>query len=113
MKSPDVREALLLALADHEEEVATRPEPAQRDGRAKVQLSLEREWGPRYSPDWLAAVTVTEAGRQRVVRTIRALSANGMLTIYTGPGGRMTNLKLTAPGLAAVERLRRFSYPTP
>src|SRR4051794_22354932 len=68
--------------------------------------SLERyeddlEFGPPYTPLWFGAVTATDAGRVRVLRTVYRLAAAGLLEIMKSPGNRLERVKLTPAGVEA------------
>jgi len=107
MQGENLRERLLLKLAERTERAQKRPRP---DGRQNptdcMHWEQEREYGPIYNSNWLPDVNATDAGRQRILRTIHKLHAEGLLVTVTGSeGGRLTNLQLTPEGWAVAKLL--------
>ena len=83
------------------------PKPPTWQIWAVRELEADRDRGPRYSPSWFGDVAATEAGRVRVLRTVRALADAGLIVVGRTEAGRLDRVKLTEAGEIAAAELRR------
>ena len=95
--------------ADRMAEIATRAKAkGHRPWWEAEEIKELTEYGPRYMPgEWFGeGEAIPEKHRVRLLRAIRSLATKGLLQMTT-TGGRLTNIQLTAEGLAV------FGKPVP
>lgn len=93
-------QAILRQIAKREAALEARPHPgwAREDYRERFEFETQLKHGPRWSAaEWFDVQT--EAERQRVVRALRRLEDAGLVQCH---GARVTHVKLTDAGRAAI-----------
>lgn len=103
MTRDELAALVLRTVAEQLEEIATRPEPPKWHTWAWRELLDDREYGPRYSPTWFGELS--EANRQRTLRTVYRLSEAGLLEVVKTENGRLERVNLTKAGKAAVAEM--------
>jgi hypothetical protein len=111
MSPDDLANAVLCEAAARWDEARARPKPPRWHSLDAAEYELARDFGPRYSPTWFGDLTATEAGRQRVLRTVYRLAGAGLLEVFKSAAGRLERVRLTGEGRAAVAGLRTASAP--
>jgi hypothetical protein len=109
MTKTDLREMVLILIAERFEEALAEPEPARWRSWDVERWEANREYGPPYSTiRWFGALAATEAGRMRCLRMVYALESEGLLETFKDAfsGSKLDRVRLTEAGWTAVASLR-------
>ena len=103
MTRDELAGVVLVEVAKRCEEVETRPEPPKWKSWEWRDFRDDREYGPRYSPTWFGELS--EANRQRTLRTVYRLSEDGLIDVVKSENGRLERVRLTEEGKKAVAEM--------
>jgi hypothetical protein len=109
MTKGELRELVLVAIAEKFEEARSQPEPPARMWWAHKLWVTDQEFGPRYnSVGWFGVLVPNEAGRVRCLRAIYALESEGLVVCRKDEysGSKLARVTLTEAGWEAVAKLR-------
>lgn len=112
MNRDELAKVVLIEVARHCEAVNARPKPPAWKTWETGDDDANRRFGPSYTPAWFGDVTLTEAGRVRVLRMVYRLAEAGLLTVVKSEGGRLERVRLTKAGGIAVAELRNVAIPS-
>jgi hypothetical protein len=98
MDRDELAVTVLLEIDRRHAEALARPRPPKWRKWDVVADHGDREFGPLYSPQWFGDLTAAEAGRQRVLRTVRRLAEAGLVDVFRSRAGRLERVLLTDAG---------------
>jgi len=113
MNRDELAVTVLLEIDRRHAEALARPWPPAWQKLAAWEHEGDTVYGPLYSPQWFGELTATEAGRQRVLRTVRRLAEAGMVEVFRSPAGRLERVRLTAAGRDAIAEHGTPRMPSP
>jgi hypothetical protein len=116
MTKGELRELVLICIAEKFEEVRSRPEPPARMWWEHEPWVTDQEFGPRYnSVGWFGVLVPNEAGRVRCLRAIYALESEGLVVCRKDEysGSKLARVTLTEAGWAVVAKLRNAETTVP
>jgi hypothetical protein len=116
MTKGELRELVLICIAERFEEARSRPEPARWQRWDHEKWATDRELGPPYnSVGWFGELIRDEAARVRCLRQIRELEAEGLVTCRQDEYGKskLARVRLTEAGWAVVAKLRNAETTVP